>query len=226
MHCLTSNYLSRWYRYTITEIVAFQKKIEASIFAKQRKAEEAALSAWNSPTTEAAAAMVTADGLKKHLSVSELQSETPELLLALDENLPTEPKPRQKAEKLAASSLVTHQNTVLRRGADPAAVEASEEAVLAQRGGDLGRGLGQRKLQESGLADKSSAVAAILQEFHESAAVSVHSQWWDFFFEAAGTFRDMYKIVDTHTENFNMAFRYLTVPRSDHIQHAVSATVG
>ena len=33
------------------------------------------------------------------------------------------------------------------------------------------------------------------------------------FFKMAGKYRDVYKIVDIHVENFNRAFEYLTVPR-------------
>jgi len=109
VHCVTSNYASRWYRYTIVDIMAFQKLLESELFTKSRVAETAALAEWT-----------------------------------------------------------------------------ERDSVKA---------------------------SAVLQEFQESAARTVRERWWEFFFSLVGTFRDMYKVVDPHTENFNQAFRYLTVPR-------------
>jgi hypothetical protein len=34
VHCMTGNYLSRWYKYTIGDIMAFQKQIESDLFQK------------------------------------------------------------------------------------------------------------------------------------------------------------------------------------------------
>ncbi len=59
----------------------------------------------------------------------------------------------------------------------------------------------------------AAAASEILRQFHERTATGVQQRWWDFFFEMAGRFRDMYEIVDVHAENFNYAYRYIGVPR-------------
>jgi hypothetical protein len=43
IHCLTGNYLSRWYIHTIEEVKAFQRRQEAFVFAKQADAEALAV---------------------------------------------------------------------------------------------------------------------------------------------------------------------------------------
>eukprot|EP01038_Epipyxis_sp_PR26KG_P009867 gene9867-13274_t len=112
IHCLTGNYLSRWYKYSIVDIVAFQKKIEASVFAEQTQIESTA------------------------------------------------------ASMIAKSK------------------------------------------------DNLKVVTDMLGNFHESIATSVHDQWWEYFFKMAGVYRDMYKVVDQHAENFAYSYRYLTVGRN------------
>lgn len=57
------------------------------------------------------------------------------------------------------------------------------------------------------------AVTQYLQNFQEATATRVLAAWYDFFFMMAGKYRDMYKVVDTHAENFINAYTYLTVPR-------------
>lgn len=42
---------------------------------------------------------------------------------------------------------------------------------------------------------------------------SVKEQWWEFFFTLVGRYRDMYKVVNEHAENFVGAYKYLTVNR-------------
>jgi hypothetical protein len=42
---------------------------------------------------------------------------------------------------------------------------------------------------------------------------SVREAWWSFFFSMAGKFRDMYEVVDPHTENFIDSYMYLGAPR-------------
>ena len=42
---------------------------------------------------------------------------------------------------------------------------------------------------------------------------TVREAWWSFFFEMAGRFRDMYEVVDPHTENFIDSYAYLGAPR-------------
>jgi len=118
IHCLTGNYLSRWYRHTIGDVVAFQKKLEAMMIARQ-----------------------------------------------------------QEAETFAS-------NLMLRRGTSIS----------------MGR-------------EQTMAAVASLGDFHEEIATTVRDAWWEFFFEMAGKYRDMYEISYPHVENFNMAFKYLTVPR-------------
>ena len=62
--------------------------------------------------------------------------------------------------------------------------------------------------------DALSAAATILGEFHESNAVSVRDAWWEFFFRMTGTYRDMYKIVNAHTETFTSgSYKYLGAPK-------------
>lgn len=39
IHCLTSNYLSRWYTYTIRSVVNHQKALEKEMFARQIEVE-------------------------------------------------------------------------------------------------------------------------------------------------------------------------------------------
>lgn len=43
IHCLTSNYLSRWYTYTIHSVVEHQRAIEKDLFAKQAEIEQHAV---------------------------------------------------------------------------------------------------------------------------------------------------------------------------------------
>jgi hypothetical protein len=158
IHCLTSNYASRWYRYTIVDISAFQKKIEASIFKKQKKIEAQALQ-FLSPGGETGRREAEASSDKNRISVE--SHPQPELKLSNFRNVGViEPLPKRR-----------------------------------QLQGDI------------------DSAAQILGDFHESTAQSVHDQWWDFFFLLAGQYRDMYKVVDLHAENFNIAYRYLTVPR-------------
>lgn len=52
-----------------------------------------------------------------------------------------------------------------------------------------------------------------LADFHDHAATSIRDAWTDFFFEMAGKYRDVYKIVNPHAENFNEAYSYLSIPR-------------
>lgn len=114
-------------------------------------------------------------------------------------------------------SLVGHRAAALRKeAAEGASLIDADPAATVE--GDLttwpGTQRRRRRIQEvGGDAETLAAAASILQEFHESAALTVHELWWDFFFTLAGTFRDLYKVVDVHTENFNLAYRYLTVPR-------------
>lgn len=42
IHCLTGNYLSRWYAHTIGEVQAFQRRQEAFVFAAQAQSEQLA----------------------------------------------------------------------------------------------------------------------------------------------------------------------------------------
>lgn len=108
IHCLTGNYLSRWYIHTIGEVRAFQRRQEAFLFSKQADAEAIAL-------------------------------------------------------KLSSHS--------------------------------------------------TTAAVASLGAFHELMGRTVRDAWWEFFFDMAGTFRDMYRVDMPHEENFALSFRYLTVPR-------------
>lgn len=39
IHCLTSNYLSKWYRYTLHDIRALQRNIETTLFSRQPAVE-------------------------------------------------------------------------------------------------------------------------------------------------------------------------------------------
>jgi hypothetical protein len=41
----------------------------------------------------------------------------------------------------------------------------------------------------------------------------VRDSWFDYFFNAVGTYRDLYTIVDIHVENFNDAYMYNGAPR-------------
>ena len=44
-------------------------------------------------------------------------------------------------------------------------------------------------------------------------SIPVREEWWSFFFTMAGKFRDMYEVVDPHTENFIDSYMYLGAPR-------------
>lgn len=43
IHCLTSNYLSRWYTYTIHSVMDHQRNIEKDLFATQTEIEQHAV---------------------------------------------------------------------------------------------------------------------------------------------------------------------------------------
>ena len=167
------------YRYTITEVVILQKKIETAVFAKQRKAEEAALSALDavSPPTSMPATTATT---------------TASTILALSGDI------QQEGQVKKAAPLVQHHNVALRKGADLASMEASAEdallsstvagaEVLAAKSAPTQISASRRQLQEN--SKNKLHAASILQEFHETTATSVRDQWWDFFFVAAGMFR-------------------------------------
>jgi hypothetical protein len=160
------------YRYTIVEIVNLQKKIETAVFAKQRKAEEAALSALDaaSPPSSLPATIAT----------------TTSTVLALNEDA------KQEGQVRKSVPLVQHHNVALREDADLASMEASAEDALssdflATESTPTQISASRRQLQEN--SKNKLRAASILQEFHESTATSVRDQWWDFFFVAAGMFR-------------------------------------
>lgn len=182
MHCLTSNYASRWYRYTIVDIMAFQKTLEADLFASARAAEDAALAALAATTTD--------DFNNQNNNNNALN-----VAVSADANTVQ----RSHLGSQVESTLVTHRSSALRSN-------AARNAASSPGSGSVSA----RRLE---LSPQWQAAAALLQDFHESAASTACEQWWDLFFVLAGTFRDMYKVVDPHTENFNQAFRYLTVPR-------------
>ena len=128
IHCLTSNYLSRWYRHTIDDIVAFQKDLEAKLFTAQKEVETSALLLYNG------------QNIKPNLG-----------------------------------------NNLL--------------------------------FDEPTLGALNPSIPLLLQKYQETACNDIVNSWWQFFFKMAGKYRDVYKIVDIHVENFNHAFEYLTVPR-------------
>ena len=121
IHCLTGNYLSRWYRFTIGDVKAFQVEQETKIFEQQKAIEAAALEIYHARS--------------------------------------------------------------------PAEGPADAQQRLAR-------------------------VKQVLGDFHEQTSTAILNEWWDFFFVMAGKYRDMYKIVDMHVDNFAQAYAYLTVPRS------------
>lgn len=123
IHCLTGNYLSRWYRFTIGDVRAFQTKLETRLTA-------------SSAATESRAVHIITGG-----------------------------------SSATTSSLSNNANNV------------KQEAV------------------------------SLLTRYHEAAATGVRDAWWDFFFEMAGKYRDMYMVDTPHAENFAVAYRYLTVSR-------------
>jgi len=53
VHCVTGNYLSRWYRYTIEDVRAFQKSIEEKLLASQAAIEKEALALMTIPSVDA-----------------------------------------------------------------------------------------------------------------------------------------------------------------------------
>ena len=129
IHCLTSNYLSRWYVHTIDDIVSFQKELEFKLFSAQKEVESAALLLFSGQNVR-----------PNHNNINALDEPTMDTL-----NPPTIP--------------------------------------------------------------------ALLQKYQDTASNDVLNAWWQFFFQMVGKYRDVYKIVDIHVENFNRAFNYLTVPR-------------
>jgi hypothetical protein len=130
IHCLTSNYLSRWYRHTIDDIVTFQKEVEAKLFSTQKEVETSALLIYNG------------------------QSVIPNI------------------------------------------------------------GSVNSNLEEPSLGTLNpTSIPILLQKYQETASNDVVNAWWQFFFEMAGKYRDVYNIEDIHVENFNRAYEYLSVPR-------------
>jgi hypothetical protein len=124
IHCLTGNYLSRWYYHTIGDVKSFQAAQEEQILDGMRMSEAEAL------------------------------------------------------------------NLLQRRSS-------------ANASGD----------EHGSAADAAQAAIQYLQNFQEATAIRVLAAWYDFFFLMAGKYRDMYKVVDIHAENFISAYSYLTVPR-------------
>jgi hypothetical protein len=57
------------------------------------------------------------------------------------------------------------------------------------------------------------SAASYLAKYHEETAIKVREAWWSFFFNCAGRFRDLYEVVDPHTENFIDSYAYLGAPR-------------
>lgn len=115
IHCLTSNYLSKWYRYTIQDINLFQSKIEEDLLESSHQAEQNAVNA--------------------------LQAKN-----------------------------------------------------------------------ENGNSPVESAIQ-FLTEFHDSAAAQVRDKWWDFFFQMAGKYRDVYIVTDPHAKDFTAAYKYLSISK-------------
>lgn len=130
IHCLTSNYLSRWYRHTIDDIVTFQKDLEAKLFTAQKKVETSALLLYNG------------QNIKPNLGDIDSMIDEPTLGSLNPSNIPL-----------------------------------------------------------------------LLQKYQDTMCNDVVNSWWQFFFKMAGKYRDVYKVVDIHVENFNHAFQYLSVPR-------------
>jgi hypothetical protein len=58
-----------------------------------------------------------------------------------------------------------------------------------------------------------SAIASTIGSFQEEAGSHSLTSWWSFFYEMVGKYRDMYKVVNPHAENFFNAVQYMTVPR-------------
>lgn len=56
-------------------------------------------------------------------------------------------------------------------------------------------------------------IGKYLTEYHESMGQMINSEWWDFFFKMAGTYRDMYKVTNPHAEDFARSFKYVGVPK-------------
>lgn len=131
-HCVTGNYLSRWYRHTIADVKAFQRKLEEEMTAAQAAAELTALNA-----------------LRR-----------------------ARPEPGTETPGSAIATMSTTTTTT-----------AEQECVAG------------------------------LLAFHEATAASVRDQWWEFFFEMAGRYRDILKITNPHAPNFSDAITQLSVPR-------------
>lgn len=53
----------------------------------------------------------------------------------------------------------------------------------------------------------------LITSFHDSAAAQVRDKWWDFFFEMAGKYRDVYIITDPHAKDFTTAYKYLSISK-------------
>ena len=68
-------------------------------------------------------------------------------------------------------------------------------------------------LEGSGKKTSESEAIKLIQDFQEKTAVGIRDSWWDFFFEMAGKYRDMYMMVNPHAENFKQAVGYITYPR-------------
>lgn len=59
----------------------------------------------------------------------------------------------------------------------------------------------------------SEALRSTIGTFHEEASAHVLSTWWSFFDDMVGKYRDIYKVVNPHAENFINSVQYLTVPK-------------
>jgi len=65
------------------------------------------------------------------------------------------------------------------------------------------------------LHDKTSLseVSELLGEFHENAAAKVRDEWWEFFWQSVGKFRDQMIVVDPHAPTYPAAIRWMMYPR-------------
>lgn len=113
IHCLVSNYLSRWYRYSAKDVAALQQDIETRVFLRLQAAEQQEM--------------------------------------AHDKN---------------------------------------SEVTL-----------------------NATAASSSLQQFQDDMADEIGQLWWQFFFRMTATYRDGYKLVNPHAEDFNSGVHFLDYSR-------------
>ena len=87
-----------------------------------------------------------------------------------------------------------------------------EEWMVAKQKESEARAVDKLKAASTSFAVQD-ALSSTVGAFHEEASTHVLDSWWTFFYDMVGKYRDIYKVVNPHAENFMNSVQYLTVPK-------------